>query len=86
MKIADPIFMMSYVDWPPWYEARTTAEFETTFADLGLKAPIMTLTIWVTKTISNPGRVHPHLLGGLMFWVWPRPVATKTAAFSSPFA
>ncbi|SQC14645.1 ATP-dependent RNA helicase DeaD [Klebsiella pneumoniae] len=32
------------------------AEFETTFADLGLKAPILeALTDLVTKTISDPG-------------------------------
>src|SRR5699024_11855002 len=35
--------MMSYVDWPPLILRHTyyMAEFETTFADLGLKAPIL---------------------------------------------
>ena len=36
------------------------AEFETTFADLGLKAPILeALNDPVTKTISDPGRMYP---------------------------
>ncbi len=50
---------MSYVDWPPLILGHTyyMAEFETTFADLGLKAPIIeALTdLGYEKPISDPG-------------------------------
>lgn len=72
---------MSYVDWPPLILRHTyyMAEFETTFADLGLKAPIL-------EALTDLGYEKPSPIGlsafricwtAATFWVWPRPVAVK---------
>lgn len=55
------------------------AEFETTFADLGLKAPIL-------EALNDLGYEKPSPIGlsafrifwaAATFWVWPRRVAVK---------
>lgn len=55
------------------------AEFETTFADLGLKAPILEALTDLGYEKPSPIQAEciPHLLDGATFWVWPRPVAVK---------
>lgn len=62
------------------------AEFETTFADLGLKAPIL-------ETLSNPGHEKSsliqaerilHLLNGRDVLGMTQTGSGKTAAFSLP--
>jgi ATP-dependent RNA helicase DeaD len=72
---------MSYVDWPPLILRHTyyMAEFETTFADLGLKAPILEALndLGYEKPSPIQAECIPHLLGGATFWVWPRRVAVK---------
>jgi superfamily II DNA/RNA helicase len=55
------------------------AEFETTFADLGLKAPILEALndLGYEKPSPIQAECIPHLLSAATFWVWPRPVAVK---------
>lgn len=50
------------------------AEFETTFADLGLKAPILEALndLGYEKPSPIQAECIPHLLNGATFWVWPR--------------
>ena len=50
------------------------AEFETTFADLGLKAPILEALndLGYEKPSPIQAECIPHLLG-LRFWCWHRP-------------
>ena len=60
--------MMSYVDWPPLILRHTyyMAEFETTFADLGLKAPILEALndLGYEKPSPIQAECIPHLLNG----------------------
>ncbi|CAK5457270.1 ATP-dependent RNA helicase (DEAD-box protein) [Escherichia coli] len=56
------------------------AEFETTFADLGLKAPILEALndLGYEKPSPIQAECIPHLLNGTAtFWVWPRRGAEK---------
>lgn len=55
------------------------AEFETTFADLGLKAPILEALndLGYEKPSPIQAECIPHLLGGRDVLVWPRRVAVK---------
>ncbi|AAX67127.1 cysteine sulfinate desulfinase [Salmonella enterica subsp. enterica serovar Choleraesuis str. SC-B67] len=81
-------FMMSYVDWPPLILRHTyyMAEFETTFADLGLKAPILEALTDLGYEKPSPIQAEciPHLLGGRDVLGMAQTGSGKTAAFSLP--
>jgi ATP-dependent RNA helicase DeaD len=81
-------FMMSYVDWPPLILRHTyyMAEFETTFADLGLKAPILEALndLGYEKPSPIQAECIPHLLGGRDVLGMAQTGSGKTAAFSLP--
>ncbi len=55
------------------------AEFETTFADLGLKAPILEALTDLGYEKPSPIRLSAFRIcwTAATFWVWPRPVAVK---------
>ncbi|EAA2726628.1 DEAD/DEAH family ATP-dependent RNA helicase [Salmonella enterica] len=80
--------MMSYVDWPPLILRHTyyMAEFETTFADLGLKAPILEALTDLGYEKPSPIQAEciPHLLGGRDVLGMAQTGSGKTAAFSLP--
>ncbi|EAA8277262.1 DEAD/DEAH family ATP-dependent RNA helicase [Salmonella enterica] len=80
--------MMSYVDWPPLILRHTyyMAEFETTFADLGLKAPILEALndLGYEKPSPIQAECIPHLLGGRDVLGMAQTGSGKTAAFSLP--
>jgi ATP-dependent RNA helicase DeaD len=81
-------FMMSYVDWPPLILRHTyyMAEFETTFADLGLKAPILEALndLGYEKPSPIQAECIPHLLNGRDVLGMAQTGSGKTAAFSLP--
>ncbi len=80
--------MMSYVDWPPLILRHTyyMAEFETTFADLGLKAPILEALndLGYEKPSPIQAECIPHLLNGRDVLGMAQTGSGKTAAFSLP--
>ncbi|POP44103.1 DEAD/DEAH family ATP-dependent RNA helicase [Superficieibacter electus] len=80
--------MMSYVDWPPLISRHLyyMAEFETTFADLGLKAPILEALndLGYEKPSPIQAECIPHLLGGRDVLGMAQTGSGKTAAFSLP--
>ena len=78
---------MRYVDWPPYLRhTYYMAEFETTFADLGLKAPILEALTDLGYEKPSPIQAEciPHLLGGRDVLGMAQTGSGKTAAFSLP--
>jgi ATP-dependent RNA helicase DeaD len=79
---------LSYVDWPPLILRHTyyMAEFETTFADLGLKAPILEALndLGYEKPSPIQAECIPHLLNGRDVLGMAQTGSGKTAAFSLP--
>ncbi|EHM49481.1 DEAD/DEAH box helicase [Yokenella regensburgei ATCC 43003] len=79
---------MSYVDWPPFILRHTyyMAEFETTFADLGLKPTILEALndLGYEKPSPIQAECIPHLLGGRDVLGMAQTGSGKTAAFSLP--
>ncbi|ANG94314.2 DEAD/DEAH family ATP-dependent RNA helicase [Lelliottia amnigena] len=82
------IFTTSYVDWPPLISRHLyyMAEFETTFADLGLKAPILEALTDLGYEKPSPIQAEciPHLLSGRDVLGMAQTGSGKTAAFSLP--
>ncbi|ECI0415103.1 DEAD/DEAH family ATP-dependent RNA helicase [Salmonella enterica subsp. salamae] len=79
---------MSYVDWPPLISRHLyyMAEFETNFADLGLKAPILEALTDLGYEKPSPIQLEciPHLLNGRDVLGMAQTGSGKTAAFSLP--
>src|SRR5436305_1217356 len=79
---------MSYVDWPPLILRHLyyMADIETTFSDLGLKAPILEALndLGYEKPSPIQAACIPHLLEGRDVLGMAQTGSGKTAAFSLP--